>query len=178
MRAALWSGPGSSEMEEPVVISDEDADAALSPYEHLHMVPVSGTESACCWERRSCAAGQFGHQRHPCAGCARYRHEQHLGGGGRLTLRTLPGKVVVTPGQPLQGDLPVHPGYVLELERTVTALDAGGRPVGGVDRRSFRVAAVTHHPEYNEVVAYDGRDALAAPSATGEDFAGGRSPTQ
>jgi hypothetical protein len=157
VRAALWSGPGSSEMEEPVVISDEDADAALSPYEHLHMVPVSGTESALLLGATVYAllVNSDTNAIHALDVLA-YRYEQHLGGGGRLTLRTLPGKVVVTPGQPLQGDLPVHPGYVLELERTVTALDAGGRPVGGVDRRSFRVAAVTHHPQYSEVVAYDG----------------------
>lgn len=157
VRASLWGVPGSNEMEEPVLLSDGDADESLSPYEHLQLVSVPGMRAALAVGavRYAVLANTVGNAvvSLPVLG---YCYEQHLGGGGRLTLRTSPGRVEVDPGAPLRSDLAVHPGDVIDLQRTVSAYAASGALVSGSDRRSFRVASVTHGERIAEIVAYDG----------------------
>ena len=160
VRAALWGGPGGAEMEEPVLLSDEDADASISPYEHLHCVPVSGTQyllllgAAIYAVLNNDVGNSVGTLE-----VVGYRYYQHVGGGGRVDLQVRPGCLSVVSGT-LRSSLPVHPGDVLELVRVVSALDAAGQAVGGTDSRIFRVVSVTHRVERTDVVAYDGPGVL------------------
>lgn len=157
VRASLWGVTGGSEMEEPVLLTDADADESLSPYEHIQMVGVPGMRAALL-VGAACFALLVNDDGNTVSALpvVSYSYEQRLGGGGKLTLRTSPGRVLVDPGNPLRSDLPVHPGDVVEVQRAVSAYDDSGAVVGGSDRRIFRVASVTSGDRYAEIVAYDG----------------------